>query len=114
MEANAGADSATDTQMLARCLGYLLRELPHEAGGGVAQEIMDCGARRGRWKRVQCCWLQCATAGGEVALLPEQPAHFRRDGVVVVDFFAHLADADVWNADAVDAKPCDAVLWLVQ
>jgi hypothetical protein len=44
MEADGGADSDTDTQMLARCLGYLLRELPHEAGGGVAQEIMDCGA----------------------------------------------------------------------
>jgi hypothetical protein len=48
MEADTDADSDPDTQMLARCLGYLLRELPHDAGGVVAQEITDCGADVGK------------------------------------------------------------------
>ncbi|KAF8198544.1 hypothetical protein BJ912DRAFT_922485 [Pholiota molesta] len=50
MEADGGADSDTDTQMLARCLGYLILELPNEASGVVAQEIMDCGADVGEMK----------------------------------------------------------------
>ena len=42
MEANAGNDE--NTQMLARCLGFLMRELPPEASELVANEIVGCYA----------------------------------------------------------------------
>ena len=42
MEAEAGND--VEAQMLARCLGYLITELPREAGESVANEVVGCNA----------------------------------------------------------------------
>ena len=42
MEAEAGND--VDAQMLTRCLGYLITELPCEAGESVANEVVGCNA----------------------------------------------------------------------
>jgi hypothetical protein len=42
MEADAGNDGYA--QMLARCLGFLMLELPHEASEIVANEILACYA----------------------------------------------------------------------
>ncbi|KAF9483353.1 hypothetical protein BDN70DRAFT_315060 [Pholiota conissans] len=53
MEANAGTD--TDTLMLARCLGYLIRELPNEARELLAQEIVECFANFDEMKSLS--WL---------------------------------------------------------
>ena len=39
MEAEAGND--VEAQMLARCLGYLITELPREAGESVANEVNE-------------------------------------------------------------------------
>ena len=39
MEAKAGND--VEAQMLARCLGYLITELPREAGESVANEVNE-------------------------------------------------------------------------
>ena len=40
----AGAGNNADRQMLARCLGYLILQLPQEAKGVVADEIVTCYA----------------------------------------------------------------------
>ena len=40
----AGAGNNADRQMLARCLGYLILQLPQEAKGVVAGEIVTCYA----------------------------------------------------------------------
>ncbi|KXN92720.1 hypothetical protein AN958_05741 [Leucoagaricus sp. SymC.cos] len=42
MEAAAGADKVA--LVLAHCLGYLIRELPAEANGVVANEVVACNA----------------------------------------------------------------------
>ena len=42
METEAGGNGKA--LMLARCLGYLILELPHDAGGLVAIEVLGCAA----------------------------------------------------------------------
>ena len=42
METEAGGNGKN--LMLARCLGYLILELPHDAGELVAFEVLDCSA----------------------------------------------------------------------
>jgi hypothetical protein len=43
MEADAG-NNDVEAQMLARCLGYLITELPREASESVANEVVGCNA----------------------------------------------------------------------
>jgi hypothetical protein len=42
METDAGGNR--ETLILARCLGYLILELPHDAGELVANEVVACNA----------------------------------------------------------------------
>ena len=44
MEANALAGNDGEAQMLARCLGFLIQELPDDTGEIVAHEVIDCYA----------------------------------------------------------------------
>jgi hypothetical protein len=44
MEANAHAGNDGKAQMLVRCLGFLMLELPHEARETVANKVVGCSA----------------------------------------------------------------------
>ena len=50
METSAGTVADEDALVFPRCLGYLILELPHEAGVVIAHEIIECRSNFERMK----------------------------------------------------------------
>ncbi|KJA18783.1 hypothetical protein HYPSUDRAFT_69697 [Hypholoma sublateritium FD-334 SS-4] len=55
MEASVGTDK--DALVFPRCLGYLILELPHEAGEVVAHEVVDCHASFDRMRSLSLFYI---------------------------------------------------------